>query len=151
VSEETKATVPLQSALRLLPPLDELRGVRPIEGEAEDAPSAQNMHPVESGRPRSEVPDLLMRIDEKKLVVLLPNTAEGRSGAENPDVSVTHWAGQYVSEDAWPRICGPEGYTDPPVTDAEGKRLGGRGGAGESNWLMMASIGEANKRKGGTS
>jgi hypothetical protein len=52
---------------------------------------------------------------------LLPNTAEGRSGAENPDVSVTHWAGQYVPEDAWPRICGPEGYTDPPVTDAEGK------------------------------
>jgi hypothetical protein len=34
---------------------------------------------------------------------------------------VTHWAGQYVPEDAWPRICGPEGYTDPPVTDAEGK------------------------------
>jgi hypothetical protein len=52
---------------------------------------------------------------------LMPNTAEGRNAAENPDVSVTHWAGQYVPEDAWPRICGPEGYTDPPVDDAEGK------------------------------
>ena len=40
---------------------------------------------------------------------------------EHPDVSVTHWAGQYVPQPDWPDICGPEGYTDPPVTDAEGK------------------------------
>lgn len=40
---------------------------------------------------------------------------------EHPDVSVTHWAGQYVPEPAWPEICGPMGYSDPPVTDAEGK------------------------------
>jgi hypothetical protein len=39
--------------------------------------------------------------------------------AENIDVSVTHWAGQYTT--AWPAICGPAGYSDPPVTDAEGK------------------------------
>jgi hypothetical protein len=38
---------------------------------------------------------------------------------ENVDVSVTHWAGQYTT--AWPAICGPAGYADPPVTDAEGK------------------------------
>ncbi|MGA9162597.1 MAG: sialidase family protein [Actinomycetota bacterium] len=38
---------------------------------------------------------------------------------EHIDVSVTHWAGQYTT--AWPAVCGPTGYTDPPVTDAEGK------------------------------
>jgi hypothetical protein len=37
------------------------------------------------------------------------------------DVSVTHWAGQYVPEPLWPRICGPAGYTDPPVVNAMGK------------------------------
>jgi len=52
---------------------------------------------------------------------LAPNVAEGRTATENPDVSVTHWAGQYVPEDLWPRVCGPAGYTDPPVTNAEGK------------------------------
>ena len=40
---------------------------------------------------------------------------------ENVDVSVTHWAGQYVSEPNWPRACGPVGYSDPPVVDARGK------------------------------
>jgi hypothetical protein len=40
---------------------------------------------------------------------------------EHPDVSVTHWAGQYVPTDLWPRICGPDGYSDPPVANAEGK------------------------------
>jgi hypothetical protein len=39
--------------------------------------------------------------------------------AEQIDISVTHWSGQYTS--AWPAICGPAGYTDPPVTNAEGK------------------------------
>jgi hypothetical protein len=40
---------------------------------------------------------------------------------ENPDVSVTHWVGQYVSDSAWPTICGPDGYSDEPITNAEGK------------------------------
>jgi hypothetical protein len=40
---------------------------------------------------------------------------------ENLDVSVTHWAGQYVPQPAWPTVCGPVGYSDPPITDAEGK------------------------------
>lgn len=40
---------------------------------------------------------------------------------EHPDVSVTHWAGQYVPPPAWPQICGPAGYSDPPVADARGK------------------------------
>lgn len=44
------------------------------------------------------------------------------SGApEQIDISVTHWAGQYVPEPAWPAACGPAGYSDPPVTNAEGK------------------------------
>jgi hypothetical protein len=38
--------------------------------------------------------------------------------AENLDVSVTHWAGQYTSD--WPAACGPEGYTD-GGEPAEGK------------------------------
>jgi hypothetical protein len=52
--------------------------------------------------------------------VLVPNGA-GRQPTEQIDISVTHWAGQYVPESAWPRICGPDGYTDPPVSNAEGK------------------------------
>jgi hypothetical protein len=40
---------------------------------------------------------------------------------ENVDISLTHWAGQYVSTDSWPTVCGPSDYTDPPVTNAEGK------------------------------
>lgn len=40
---------------------------------------------------------------------------------EQLDVSVTHWAGQYVPQPSWPTVCGPVGYSDPPVTDAEGK------------------------------
>jgi BNR/Asp-box repeat len=46
----------------------------------------------------------------------------GRSRYENPDVAVTHWVGQYVTDPSqWPRICGPRGYSDPPVADARGK------------------------------
>ena len=41
--------------------------------------------------------------------------------AENIDASVTHWSGQYVGEPDWPDVCGPVGYSDGPVTDAEGK------------------------------
>jgi hypothetical protein len=36
---------------------------------------------------------------------------------ENIDVSVTHWAGQYVPEDAWPTVCGPVGYPEGPGKD----------------------------------
>jgi len=40
---------------------------------------------------------------------------------EHPDVSLTHWAGQYVSQSNWPAICGPAGYSDGPIANAEGK------------------------------
>ncbi len=53
--------------------------------------------------------------------VLRPNATEGRSPTEQIDVSVTFWTAQYVPRYAWPRICGPEGYDDPPLTHAEGK------------------------------
>ena len=52
--------------------------------------------------------------------VLTPNGA-GRQPTEQVDISLTHWSGQYVPESAWPRICGPDGYSDPPVTNAAGK------------------------------
>ena len=42
-------------------------------------------------------------------------------GLEHVDISVTHWAGQYVPPSRWPSVCGPMPYSDPPVTDAEGK------------------------------
>jgi hypothetical protein len=48
-------------------------------------------------------------------------TVEMLGPEEHIDVSVTHWAGQYVSQDGWPAICGPAGYSDPPIEDAEGK------------------------------
>ena len=51
---------------------------------------------------------------------LVPDGA-GRSSTENIDISVTHWSGQYVPSPPGPTICGPDGYSDPPVTDAEGK------------------------------
>jgi hypothetical protein len=43
------------------------------------------------------------------------------SAPEQIDVSVTHWSGQYVATADWPTVCGPSGYTDPPVTNAAGK------------------------------
>jgi len=49
------------------------------------------------------------------------NTKESLGSAEHIDESVTHWAGQYRPQAAWPTVCGPAGYTDPPVTDAAGK------------------------------
>ena len=39
---------------------------------------------------------------------------------EQLDVSVTHWAGQYVPQRAWPTVCGPDGTGD-PAFDAPGK------------------------------
>jgi BNR/Asp-box repeat len=54
--------------------------------------------------------------------VLNPPPTGDRLDAENPDIAVTHWAGQYVTEpSAFPRICGPAGYSDPPIENAEGK------------------------------
>jgi hypothetical protein len=49
------------------------------------------------------------------------NPATSLGPTENPDVSVTHWAGQYVPQSHWPAICGPVGYSDPPIANAEGK------------------------------
>jgi hypothetical protein len=40
---------------------------------------------------------------------------------EQIDISLTHWSGQYVPQSGWPTICGPDGYADPPVANAEGK------------------------------
>ena len=50
---------------------------------------------------------------------LVPTT--GTVPYEQVDISVTHWTGQYVPPTLWPRVCGPMPYSDPPVTDAEGK------------------------------
>jgi hypothetical protein len=50
---------------------------------------------------------------------LVPTT--GTIPAEQVDISATHWTGQYVPPPLWPRVCGPMPYSDPPVTDAEGK------------------------------
>lgn len=36
-------------------------------------------------------------------------TKEALGPREHPDVSATHWSGQYVPEDDWPTICGPNG------------------------------------------
>ena len=51
------------------------------------------------------------------------NTGSGKQFLGVPeqiDISVTHWAGQYTT--AWPAVCGPAGYTDPPWPgSAEGK------------------------------
>ncbi|MBA3738809.1 MAG: exo-alpha-sialidase [Actinobacteria bacterium] len=44
---------------------------------------------------------------------------EALGDPEHIDVSVTHWAGQYTTD--WPAICGPEGYSDGSIVDAEGK------------------------------
>ena len=38
---------------------------------------------------------------------------EQLGAAEHIDVSVTHWAGQYVPRSAWPTVCGPVGSSDP--------------------------------------
>jgi hypothetical protein len=59
--------------------------------------------------------------DNFRHVLSVGTTKQALGPLEHPDVSVTHWAGQYVPEDEWPAICGPAGYSDPPVTDAEGK------------------------------
>jgi hypothetical protein len=40
---------------------------------------------------------------------------------EQVDISLTHWAGQYVPPPRWPAICGPASYSDPPVASAAGK------------------------------
>lgn len=40
---------------------------------------------------------------------------------EQIDISATHWSGQYVPQARWPAVCGPTGYSDPPITAAAGK------------------------------
>jgi BNR/Asp-box repeat len=67
----------------------------------------------------------------------------GRSRYENPDVAVTHWAGQYLTDPSqWPRICGPRGYRDPPVGDARGKDCSVF--IGDYTGLAVGSDGSAN-------
>jgi hypothetical protein len=63
----------------------------------------------------------VLKVGGAHSIPLHPNVAEGRTATERIDVSITHWAGQYVSQANWPKICGPAGYTDPPITNAEGK------------------------------
>jgi hypothetical protein len=48
------------------------------------------------------------------------SVSEPLGAAEHIDVSVTHWAGQYVPQSAWPTVCGPAGYTE-GGEPAEGK------------------------------
>jgi hypothetical protein len=50
---------------------------------------------------------------------LTPTT--GTSSVEQIDISATHWTGQYVPTALWPVVCGPAGYSDLPVANAEGK------------------------------
>ena len=75
----------------------------------------------DNGAAPADTFDHVLKVGPGAPQILAPNTAEGRTPTENPDISLTHWAGQYVPPDLWPRICGPAGYSDPPVTDARGK------------------------------
>ena len=54
-------------------------------------------------------------------VLLRGGSRELLGAAEHVDESVTHWSGQYVDQASWPTVCGPVGYSDPPVADAQGK------------------------------
>jgi BNR/Asp-box repeat len=40
------------------------------------------------------------------------------AATEQIDISVTHWAGQYVPRANWPVVCGPTGYEDEDDADA---------------------------------
>jgi len=60
---------------------------------------------------------------------------------EHVDVSVTHWPGQYVDVPDWPRVCGPVGYSDPPVVDATGKDCNAFDG--DYTGLAVDSLGRA--------
>jgi hypothetical protein len=75
---------------------------------------------------RSRVPvdhfNHMLWVQGKGAQILRPDRSDAnRTATENPDVAATHWAGQYVPRPAWPRICGPTGYSDPPIQRAEGK------------------------------
>lgn len=59
--------------------------------------------------------------DTFRHVLLVGGAKQALGPPEHVDVSVTHWAGQYVDRPEWPRVCGPAGYRDGPVLDAEGK------------------------------
>jgi hypothetical protein len=75
----------------------------------------------DNGAAPADTFDHVLKVGAGVPQILSPNTAEGRTPTENPDISLTHWAGQYVPPDLWPTICGPAGYSDPPVTNAMGK------------------------------
>jgi BNR/Asp-box repeat len=72
-------------------------------------------------RPPADTFNHVLWVEGEDKEVLRPNTEEDRKAQEMIDISVTHWAGQYVPREDWPRICGPEGYSDPPIKNAEGK------------------------------
>ena len=57
-------------------------------------------------------------------VHVLWDSAGGKEALATPeqiDISLTHWSGQYVPPSRWPTVCGPAGYSDGPVANAEGK------------------------------
>jgi hypothetical protein len=60
-------------------------------------------------------------VNDQFVHVLRTSTGKQVLGPEEQlDISLTHWAGQYVGEDAWPTVCGPDGNGD-PAFDAPGK------------------------------
>ena len=60
-------------------------------------------------------------VNDQFVHVLHTSTGKQVLGPEEQlDISLTHWAGQYVGEDAWPTVCGPDGNGD-PAFDAPGK------------------------------
>lgn len=63
----------------------------------------------------------VLRVGNGPVEVLRPDTTGGRSAVEHPDVSLTHWAGQYAPRARWPRVCGPADHTSGDVSDAAGK------------------------------
>jgi hypothetical protein len=60
-------------------------------------------------------------VNDQFVHVLRTSSGKQTLGAqEQLDISVTHWAGQYVPQSAWPTVCGPDGTGD-PAFDAAGK------------------------------
>jgi hypothetical protein len=59
--------------------------------------------------------------DQFEHVLRMNGSKQTLGPPEQVDVSVTHWAGQYVPQPEWPQVCGPVSYSDPPIADARGK------------------------------
>jgi hypothetical protein len=59
--------------------------------------------------------------DQFEHVLRMNGSKQTLGPLEQVDVSVTHWAGQYVPQPEWPQVCGPVPYSDPPIADARGK------------------------------